>query len=214
LFEQANITVSNILTNKAVKVIDQPDIIKVLADPVRREILRLLRHESQTQTQLARALNISKPTMKYHIRLLQQSKLVKIAFMQIESHGINQKYFEPTSSIFIEDFQKTPQNIQKYFLQLHIERLRGMLSVFQLIGTKRGDPIIISSQELKDLAYEIAQQLAKVGKKYETNQTPLNRETLLIKIYSEALNRVMTEAEWKTFFDDLRTSEKEVLETK
>lgn len=205
---------SNVLANKVVKVIDQPDIIKVLADPVRREILRLLRHEPQTQTQLARALNISKPTMKYHIQLLQQSKLVKIAFMQVESHGINQKYFEPTSSIFIEDFEKTPQNIQKYFLQLHIERLRGMLSVFQLIGTKRGDPITVSSQELKDLAYEIAQQLTKVGKKYETNQKPLNRETLLVTIYSEALNRVMTETKWKTFFDSLKASEKEVLEIK
>jgi len=139
--------------------------------------------------------------MKYHIQLLRQSRLIKIAYTKVESHGITQKYFEPTSSLFIEDFEKTPVNLQKYFLQLHIERLRGMLSVFQLIGTKRGDPISVTPHELKDLAHEIAKQLARVGKKYEKIGVPLNRETLLVTIYSEALHIVMTESKWKPFFD-------------
>jgi len=199
------------LARKVVRVIHQPQIIKVLADPVRREILRLLRHEPQTQTQLARELNLSKPSMKHHIQLLRQSRLIKIAYTKVESHGILQKYFEPTSSLFIEDFEKTPVNLQKYFLQLHIERLRGMLSVFQLIGTKRGDPITVTPHELKDLAHEIAKQLATVGKKYEKIGVPLNRETLLVTIYSEALHIVMTETKWKPFFDLFFSAENRVL---
>ena len=199
------------MARKIVRVIQQPQIIKVLADPVRREILRLLRHEPQTQTQLARELNLSKPSMKYHIQLLRQSRLIKIAYTKVESHGITQKYFEPTSSLFIEDFEKTPVNLQKYFLQLHIERLRGMLSVFQLIGTKRGDAITVTPHELKDLAHEIAKQLATVGKKYEKIGVPLNRETLLVTIYSEALHIVMTETKWKPFFDLFFSAENRVL---
>jgi predicted transcriptional regulator len=189
------------LTGKVVRVIHKPQIIKVLTDPVRREILRLLRYEPRTQTQLARELNLSKPSMKHHIQLLFQSRLIKIAYTQAESHGIIQKYFEPTSSLFIEDFEKTPANLQKYFLQLHIERLRGMLSVFQLIGKKRGDPITVTPNELKDLAHEIAKQLTRVAKKYENMTESLNRETLLVTIYSEALNIVMNESKWKPFFN-------------
>ena len=199
------------LARKVVRVIHQPQIIKVLVDPVRREILRLLRYEPQTQTQLARELNLSKPSMKHHIQLLRQSRLIKIAYTKVESHGIIQKYFEPTSSLFIEDFEKTPLNLQKYFLQLHIERLRGMLSVFQLIGTKRGDPITVPPHELKDLAHEIAKQLATVGKKYEKTGASLNRETLLVTIYSEALNIVMTESKWKPFFDLFFSAENRIL---
>ncbi|MGD2066053.1 MAG: helix-turn-helix domain-containing protein [Candidatus Bathyarchaeota archaeon] len=199
------------MAGRVVRVISKPQIIKVLADPVRREILRLLRYEPQTQTQLARELNLTKPSMKHHIQLLRQSRLIKIAYTQVESHGIIQKYFEPTSSLFIEDFEKTPVNLQKYFLQLHIERLRGMLSVFQLIGKNRGDPITVTPNELKDLAYEIAKQLAHVARKYENIVASLNRETLLVTIYSEALNIVMTKSKWKPFFDLFFSADNRIL---
>lgn len=176
----------------------------MLADPVRREILRQLRHEPQTQTQLARKLNLTKPSMKHHLQLLRKARLIRIARTKVESHGILQKFYEPTSNLFIEDFDKTPPHLQKYFLQFHIERLRGMLSVFQLIGKKRGEPIKVSSDELKELAQEIARQMANVGKIYEKTGATMNRETLLITIYSEALKEVMAENKWKDFFDRVR----------
>ena len=192
------------VARKVVRVIYKPKIIKVLADPVRREILRQLRHEPQTQTQLARKLNLTKPSMKHHLQLLRKARLIRVARTKLESHGILQKFYEPTSNLFIEDFDKTPPHLQKYFLQFHIERLRGMLSVFQLIGKKRGEPIKVSSDELKELAQEIARQMAKVGKRYEKTGAAMNRETLLITIYSQALKEVMTENRWKDFFDRVR----------
>jgi len=192
------------VARKVVRVIYEPKIIKVLADPVRREILRQLRHEPQTQTQLARKLNLTKPSMKHHLQLLRKARLIRVARTKLESHGILQKFYEPTSNLFIEDFDKTPPHLQKYFLQFHIERLRGMLSVFQLIGKKRGEPIKVTSDELKELAQEIARQMAKVGKRYEKTGAAMNRETLLITIYSQALKEVMTENRWKDFFDRVR----------
>jgi len=184
-------------------VIHEPKIIKVLAAPVRREILRQLKHEPQTQTQLARKLDLTKPSINHHLRLLHKTRLVRIARTKVESHGIRQKYYEPTSSLFIEDFETTPPHLQKYFLQFHIERLRGMLSVFQLIGKKRGEPIKVTSEELKELAQEIARQMSKVGQRYETTEATINRETLLITIYSEALKEIMTEDKWKDFFANI-----------
>ena len=191
------------VARKVIRVIHETKIIKVLADPVRREILRQLRHEPQTQTQLARKLNLTKPSMKHHLQLLHKTRLIRIARTKVESHGIRQKYYEPTSSLFIEDFETTPPHLQKYFLQFHLERLRGMLSVFQLIGKTRGEPIKVTSDELKELAQEIARQMSKVGKRYETTEATINRETLLITIYSEALKEIMTEDKWKDFFANI-----------
>jgi hypothetical protein len=86
-----------------------------------------------------------------------------------------------------------------------------MLSVFQLIGKKRGDPIIVTPNELKDLAHEIAKHLAHVAKKYENCVESLNRETLLVTIYSEALNTVMTKTRWKAFFDLFFSTDNRIL---
>lgn len=191
------------VARKVIRVIHEPKIIKVLADPVRREILRQLRHEPQTQTQLARKLNLTKPSINHHLQLLRKTRLIRIARTKAESHGILQKYYEPTSSLFIEDFEATPPHLQKYFLQFHLERLRGMLSVFQLIGKTRGEPIKVTSDELKELAQEIARQMSKVGQRYETTEATINRETLLITIYSEALKEIMTEDKWKDFFANI-----------
>ena len=191
------------VARKVIRVIHEAKIIKVLADPVRREILRQLRHEPQTQTQLARKLNLTKPSMRHHLQLLHKTRLIRIARTKAESHGILQKYYEPTSSLFIEDFETTPPHLQKYFLQFHLERLRGMLSVFQLIGKTRGESIKVTSDELKELAQEIARQTSKVGKRYETTEATINRETLLITIYSEALKEIMTEDKWKDFFANI-----------
>ncbi|MCK4884754.1 helix-turn-helix domain-containing protein [Candidatus Bathyarchaeota archaeon] len=191
------------MARKVIRVIHEAKIIKVLADPVRREILRQLRHEPQTQTQLARKLNLTKPSMRHHLQLLHKTRLIRIARTKAESHGILQKYYEPTSSLFIEDFETTPPHLQKYFLQFHLERLRGMLSVFQLIGKTRGESIKVTSDELKELAQEIARQTSKVGKRYETTEATINREPLLITIYSEALKEIMTEDKWKDFFANI-----------
>lgn len=87
-----------------------------------------------------------------------------------------------------------------------------MLSVFQLIGKNRGEPIDVTSDELKELAHEVARQMAKVGKRYERTGATLNRETLLIAIYSEALKEVITQSRWKDFFDLIVPTENKILE--
>ncbi len=87
-----------------------------------------------------------------------------------------------------------------------------MLSVFQLIGKNRGEPINVTSDELKELAHEVARQMAKVGKRYERTGTTLNRETLLIAIYSEALKEVITQSRWKDFFDLIVPTKNKIIE--
>lgn len=49
---------------------------KALADPTRRNILRLLREHDMTAGEIADHFNISKPSISHHLNLLKQSRLV------------------------------------------------------------------------------------------------------------------------------------------
>jgi ArsR family transcriptional regulator len=52
------------------------DAFKALADPTRREILRLLRGGEKSAGELARHFDMSKPSMSHHFAVLRQADLV------------------------------------------------------------------------------------------------------------------------------------------
>jgi len=189
---------------KAVKVVRDPETIKLLADLVRREILRLIAVEPLTQKQLAEKVGIAEPSMSHHLQLLLKAGLIKIKEAKVGSHGILEKYYEPTAKLFIEDWEKIPLDLRRYFVHSHMERLRGMISVFQLIAEEQGQSIEITSKEIKELAQEIAKRIPTVAEKYENIETDMDRETLLIKIYSETLKIQMNEEKWKPFFSKIK----------
>ncbi len=49
---------------------------KALADPTRRKILELLREKDLRAGEIARAFDISKPSISHHLNMLRQSGLV------------------------------------------------------------------------------------------------------------------------------------------
>ena len=51
-------------------------IFKALNDPVRREILELLKKRDMTAGEIAEHFNIGKPTISHHLDLLRQADLV------------------------------------------------------------------------------------------------------------------------------------------
>src|SRR5947208_16325626 len=52
------------------------DAFKALADPTRREVLRLLRRGEKSAGELANHFGISKPSMSHHFAVLKQADLV------------------------------------------------------------------------------------------------------------------------------------------
>jgi DNA-binding transcriptional ArsR family regulator len=185
---------------KAVKIIREAETIKLLADLVRREILRLIAVEPLTQTQLAQKTTLTEPSMSHHLQILRKAGLVVVKQAKIGPHGILEKYYEPTARLFIEDWDKIPPDLRRYFVHSHMERLRGMLSVLQLIAEEQGRAIEVSSEEVKELAQAIASRITLVGEKYERKKVEVDRETLLIRIYSETLRIEMSQTRWKDFF--------------
>ena len=49
---------------------------KAIADPTRREILRLLRHEEMSAGDVAARFDMTKPTMSHHFAVLREAGLV------------------------------------------------------------------------------------------------------------------------------------------
>lgn len=70
---------------------------KTLSDPLRRDILMLIKlHYRMSAGEIAEALNISPPSLSYHLKLLKESGLL------IESKEKNFVYYELNASLFDE----------------------------------------------------------------------------------------------------------------
>jgi DNA-binding transcriptional ArsR family regulator len=52
------------------------DAFKALADPTRREILRILREGEKTAGELAQGFDMSKPSVSHHFGILKQANLI------------------------------------------------------------------------------------------------------------------------------------------
>lgn len=193
------------MLRSAVKIIYRSKEAKMIVDPIRREILRQLTIQSQTATQLAEKLNLTKSTVGHHIRVLRKARLIRIKLAKPGSHGILEKYYEPIAVLFIEDHSRIPLELQNYFLYVHMERLRGILAIFHLISESRKKTFKIPTDVdlLNELAREIAKHIAKIGEKYENTETEMDPEDLLAKIYGEALKTVITKGIWRKFFADM-----------
>jgi DNA-binding transcriptional ArsR family regulator len=64
---------------KAVYIVNDLKVAKVLVDPMRRAILDLLRQKPLTQAQLAQMLGLTSASLNYHIKKLRSKKLIVVA---------------------------------------------------------------------------------------------------------------------------------------
>ena len=72
------------------------EVFKALADPTRREILRLLGHGEQSAGELAERFDMTKPSMSHHFSVLKQADL-------IHSRRDGQQIFYSLNTTVIED---------------------------------------------------------------------------------------------------------------
>jgi DNA-binding transcriptional ArsR family regulator len=60
-------------------IIKDPDVAKLLADPTRREILHLLRHQEMSATDLAKALNKNHSSIIHHLNAMLEAGLIAVS---------------------------------------------------------------------------------------------------------------------------------------
>lgn len=159
--------------------------------------MRLLSIKPMTETQLSRKLGLTKAAVGYHLHLLAEANMVHIEKVEAEKHGILQKYYSPAAAIFIVDPRKIPSDIKTYFIQNQIQLLRGFL-----LALKTTNNIFkFSSEDIEKLAIALLDCLKRVGEKYvKEDVVGEDAETIRMRIYAEALARLMRRKEWKRIF--------------
>ncbi len=176
------------MARAATRVISDRRVAKLLVDPVKRQILRHLAEEELTQKMLAERLGMADPSVYYHLKELKAARLVTVARSEPERHGILQKFYAAGAMYYIADYSELPLELRAYFLAVNLERLRG---VFAILRALRGITITLSSGEMEKLADRIAYSLAEVAKEHEGAPFEGGRESLIITLYGEALQRVI-----------------------
>jgi len=79
-----------------IQVIDSLETLKVVADPLRLKILELLRREPQAVKQLAVAIDVPIKKLYYHVNLLEEHGLIRVASTRVVS-GIIEKQYQVTA---------------------------------------------------------------------------------------------------------------------
>ena len=83
------------------------EVFKALADPSRREIIRLLKKSNLTAGQIAEHFKISKPSISHHLSILKGVDLVRTERDgQFLVYSINLSVMEEVAEIFFDLFKK------------------------------------------------------------------------------------------------------------
>lgn len=81
------------------------EVLKALADPTRREILRLLRHGDMTAGELADRFELAKSTMSGHFNVLKQTGLIVSERSRAKIvYSINTSAFDDAAAAVISFF--------------------------------------------------------------------------------------------------------------
>jgi ArsR family transcriptional regulator, arsenate/arsenite/antimonite-responsive transcriptional repressor len=79
------------------------DVFKALNDPIRREILTLLREKDRTAGEIADAFSVGKPTISHHLDLLRQANLVEsVKNGQFVVYSLNTTVLDEIMKWFLE----------------------------------------------------------------------------------------------------------------
>jgi DNA-binding transcriptional ArsR family regulator len=179
----------------SVKLIRKPSEAKLLSEPMRREMLRLLCRTPMTETQLSKMLGLRAPTVGHHLSALKSSGFVSVSRQEVGIHGMLEKYYESSAQLYFIDGKNMPLEIVRYYMPVVIERARGVLACARM----NGKSFDLSSDYMERFALAFANSISKVAEKYDTPVSEVDPEACINRLYSEALQEVL-----KTSFKELR----------
>ena len=181
------------MLQKAIHFVNNSKEIQLLANFKHREILQLLSEHPMTQTELSQTLGLTKSAIGYHLKQLMQANLIYIKRVEVENHGIQQKFYSPIANFIIATHDRTPDNIRRYFIQMQIEHVIGILAGLQCVRAHFFD---ITAETIESLAIMLWKQLEQTCKKYERYSVVETAESLKIMIYTDALNNLTKLSKW------------------
>ncbi len=180
---------------KAVYIIDDVKIAKILVDPMRRAILDLLRQKPMTQAGLANELGLTAASLNHHIKILRSNKLVTIFKREVERHRIMQIFFSSVAYLFIYDLDSLPKNVARYFYPVSLERARALVSLLLLYDKKLSLVYKIKNTPgaINYISESLSRQLVIAAKSYENRIINHGDERYVYEIYGKAVTNLLKE---------------------
>lgn len=131
---------------KAVKVVDDPEKFKLLADETRRKIIFLLRAKEMTVSQIASTLEFTPQAIYHHIKKLQDADLVQVAREERMGHLI-ESYYRSTAEAFICSVGATPSGREFFEKQMETALKTLVMLGFDLEYGEEDIDVLIQKQD-------------------------------------------------------------------
>ena len=183
---------------KAVYIVDDVKIAKILVDPMRRAILDLLRQKPMTQAGLADELGLTGASLNHHMKILRSNKLVTVAKKEVEMHRIMQIFFSSVAYLFVYDLDSLPKNVARYFYPISLERARAVISLLTL--NKKGSSSLSSyyiektPEVINTISENLSRFLVYTAKSYEKQTVNHADERIIYEIYRKALDSLLKDS--------------------
>ena len=82
------------------------EVFKAIADPTRRQVLKLLQEGSKTAGELAEAFDITKGSLSHHFNVLKAAELVRCERRgQQQVYSLNTSVFEDVATLLLDLFR-------------------------------------------------------------------------------------------------------------
>jgi DNA-binding transcriptional ArsR family regulator len=180
---------------KAVYIVNDVKIAKILVDPMRRAILDLLRQRPMTQAGLANELGLTGASLNHHMKILRSKKLVTVFKREVERHRIMQIFLSSAAYLFVYDLDSLPKNIARYFYPVSLERARAAVSLL-LVYNKELSPYDIEQtpETINAISENLSRYLVMAAKSYEKQVINHGDERYVYEIYGKAMANLLKES--------------------
>ncbi len=186
---------------KAVYIVNNVKIAKILVDPMRRAILDLLRQKPMTQAGLANELGLTGASLNHHMKILRSNRLVTIFKREVERHRIMQIFLSSVAYFFIYDLDSLPKNIARYFYPVSLERARAVVSLLLLWNEEiLAYDIEQTPETINAISEDVSRYLVKVAKHYEKRVINHGDERYVYEIYGKAITNLLKEGRKELFY--------------
>jgi DNA-binding transcriptional ArsR family regulator len=180
---------------RAVYIVKDVKIAKILVDPMRRAILDLLRQKPMTQAGLANELGLTGASLNHHMKILRSNRLVTIFKREIERHRIMQIFLSSVAYLFVYDLDSLPKNIARYFYPVSLERARAVLSLLLMYDEQLSSDYEIehTTEAINRISEKLSRHLIIAAKSYENKTINHGDEQNVYEIYAKAIANLLKE---------------------
>jgi DNA-binding transcriptional ArsR family regulator len=182
-----------------VKVVTDPEVIKLMLESTRRQILSLLRSKEMTISQLSEILGKTPQTIYHHIEKLKEAGLVEVKRTEMKGNLI-EKYYGRTADAFYINLYLGDEEL-RYFAR---SRLKTKLEIFKALGYEFDDEKLLDIMDrLLKKEHEYKTQISKEIEENEEKLKDASDEDIIHAIEWLSMARMARDEEFRKLMEEL-----------